>query len=414
MTDSKRPQPTRESRPDWRKAMGLDPAFPLFPHQNGRWCRKIKGAFHYFGRVAQDPTGQAALALWLEQKDALLAGRTPQAKGDGLTLRDACNLFLEAKELSMNSGQLSPRTFDTYKRTAEALVAHFGRTRLFDDLTAQDFRRYRAELERTRGPVAMTNELTRIRSVLKFAYEDGHADKPLRLGDALKRPSIKSVRQAREARGPRMLEPAELCRLLNVAGVQMKAMILLGLNCGYGNNDCGKLPLKSIDLEGGWVSFARPKTGIARRCPLWPETVQAIRAALEKRPTPKDEDATDLVFVTKYGGSWAGNNTNQPISKELRKLLDDLGLHRPGLNFYALRHIHRTIADEVKDQPACDSIMGHTDNSMAGRYRERINDERLLAVTNHVRSWLFPKPIKHHKPGNRKPKPAPELRVLAG
>jgi hypothetical protein len=29
---------------------------------------------------------------------------------------------------------------------------------------------------------------------------------------------------------------------------------------------------------------------------------------------------------------------------------------------------------------------------MAGVYRERISDERLLAVTNYVYSWLFPRP----------------------
>jgi hypothetical protein len=34
--------------------------------------------------------------------------------------------------------------------------------------------------------------------------------------------------------------------------------------------------------------------------------------------------------------------------------------------------------------------MGHVDSSMAGTYREAIEDKRLLAVTNYVRKWLFP------------------------
>jgi len=33
--------------------------------------------------------------------------------------------------------------------------------------------------------------------------------------------------------------------------------------------------------------------------------------------------------------------------------------------------------------------MGHVDNSMAGVYRERISDERLRAVVEVVRGWLF-------------------------
>ena len=39
-------------------------------------------------------------------------------------------------------------------------------------------------------------------------------------------------------------------------------MILLGLNCGFGNADCGGLPTKALDLQAGWVTFARGKTGI--------------------------------------------------------------------------------------------------------------------------------------------------------
>jgi hypothetical protein len=33
--------------------------------------------------------------------------------------------------------------------------------------------------------------------------------------------------------------------------------------------------------------------------------------------------------------------------------------------------------------------MGHSDASMAAVYRERIEDDRLVAVTDHVRQWLF-------------------------
>jgi len=54
-------------------------------------------------------------------------------------------------------------------------------------------------------------------------------------------------------------------------------MILLGINCGLGNGDCGNLPLRALDLGHGWVDFPRPKTGIPRRGPLRPETVEAQR-----------------------------------------------------------------------------------------------------------------------------------------
>jgi hypothetical protein len=47
------------------------------------------------------------------------------------------------------------------------------------------------------------------------------------------------------------------------------------------------------------------------------------------------------------------------------------------------------VADETLDFPAIDLIMGHARDDMASVYRERISDERLRAVTDHVWGWLF-------------------------
>src|SRR5262249_16209442 len=142
------------------------------------------------------------------------------------------------------------------------------------------------------------------------------------------------------------------------ASVPMRAMILLAINCGFGNSDVGNLPRSALDLERGLADYPRPKTGIPRRCPLWPETVAALRDALASRPEPKDEAEPNLAFITKYGYGWAKDIADSPITKEMRKLLNSLGIdgHR---NFYTLRHTFRTVADEARDQPAVDHIMGH-------------------------------------------------------
>ena len=109
---------------------------------------------------------------------------------------------------------------------------------------------------------------------------------------------------------------------------------------------------------------------------------------MAKRHEPKDPTHAGLVFVTKYGEGWSKDVADSPVTKEFRKLLDATGIngHR---NFYALRHTFRTIADEAKDQPAADHVMGHESPNMSSVYRERISDERLRAVSEHVHRWLF-------------------------
>ena len=104
------------------------PDFPLFPHATGRWAKKIRGKFHYFGKVADDPQGQAALAKWLEQKDELLAGRMPRPKTEGLTVRDLCNRFLSSKKDLLDNDELNPRTFENYYNTCQRMGSCFGWT----------------------------------------------------------------------------------------------------------------------------------------------------------------------------------------------------------------------------------------------------------------------------------------------
>src|SRR5262249_51373449 len=215
---------------------------------------------------------------------------------------------------------------------------------------------------------------------------------------SLARPTKKTLRLEKARRGPKMFEAAEVRALVDGAEVKragekvlvrptptLRAMILLGVNCGFGNADCGTLPLSALDLDGGWVNYHRPKTGITRRCPLWPETVASLREVLAARPGPKDPADAGLVFLTVRGGSWHKKIEDNTISKEMRKLLDALGIN--GLRgYYALRHTFETVGGEAKDQLAVDHIMGHSRNDMASVYRARISDERLKAVTDHVRA----------------------------
>lgn len=373
--------PTAPSKPSKPR-----PDFPLFPHATGRWAKKIRGKMHYFGAWA-DP--DAALTSYLEQKDALHAGKKPRSEAEALTVKDLANHFLNAKQDLVNIGELSPRTWAEYKSTTDLLVKNFGKQRLVSDLDPDDFATLRNRMAKKWGPHRLANMIQYVRSVFKHGFEAGMIDRPVRFGPGFNRPTKKTLRLHRAEQGLKLFTAEEIRGLLDASGPAMKAMILLGINCGYGNSDCGTLPLAALDLAGGWVTYHRAKTGIARRCCLWPETIEALRQVLTSRHAPKKELHADILFITKYGQPWAKDVADSPITKEMRKLLDGLGIngHR---NFYTLRHTFRTIADEAKDQPAADYIMGHARDDMASVYRERISDERVKAVSDHVRAWLFP------------------------
>jgi integrase len=355
--------------------------------------------------VAGDEKGKAALDKWLAEKDDLLAGRTPRATGDGLTIKDLCNRFLSAKKGKLESGELSPATFADHHATCALIVKAFGRTRLVADLDSADFEGLRRSMTRRWGPVTVANEVRRVRTVFRYAEQNQLIVLPVRFGTEFKQPSRKVLRLDRAKKGPRMFDAAEVRAILDKAVMPMKAMVLLGINCGLGNSDIANMPTKAVDLKRGWLDFPRPKTGTARRCPLWSETVAAIREALDQRPKPKFQEHARLLFITRHGGKWAQARVEEPdketgkrkmwsddpVGKELVKLLNALKMKRPGLSFYALRHTFATVASGSRDQVAVDYIMGHTAaaNDMSALYRERIDDDRLLAVTEHVRQWLF-------------------------
>lgn len=365
------------------------PDFPLFAHASGQWAKKIRGKLHYFGKW-DDPEG--ALNNYLKDKDDLYAGRKPREQTEGLTVHELVNRFRAAKDALVENGELSALMNMDYKTACDIIIKEFGKPRLVDDLRPEDFAALRKKLAKKWGFHRLGKTIQCIRSVFKFADdEELGIDRPVRFGKGFKKPSKDTMRRYRNQQGEKLFSAEEIRRMIDAAIQPHKSMILLGVNAALGNEDCVRLTHSMIDLDKGTLNYPRPKTGVPRRAILWPETVASLREALEKRPQPKNPEHETLVFITRCGEPWGIGSTYGPISKETAKLLKRLGINgRTGIGHYTLRHTFRTIADEAKDQPAADYIMGHESQHMSTAYRERISDERVKAVTDYVRAWLFP------------------------
>lgn len=392
--------------------------FPLTPHPSGFWQKKIRGKTHYFGRWGRRENGvmvrlpgdgwKEAYDLYQAQAADLHAGRTPKVNGTGeLTVAGLCNAFLNAKQRALDAGDIGARMFKEYRQTTDRIVAAFGSTRVVSDLAAADFESLRSDLATQFGPVRLSNSVQRVRTVFKYGYDAGLLEVPTRFGPNFKKPPARVLRQHRNTSAKRLFSAEEVRQLRDAASVPVKAMILLGVNCGFGNSDVSSLPQSAVDLEKGWITFPRPKTGIERRCPLWPETVAALKAAIAIRPKGANKEDNELVFLTVFGNRWVRERERiegdevkltqiDGVGQEIGKLLRKLDINgRKGLGFYSLRHTFRTVADATRDFPAVRLIMGHVDASIDATYREHIDDDRLVAVSNHVRSWLYPPAISN-------------------
>jgi integrase len=357
------------------------PDFPLFPHSSGQWAKTINRKTYYFGKWDD---WRAALKRYLNEHDALRAGR---ARIEGTTLAEALNSFLEKENARVKSREIRPRTFRRLRETCDRLIKEFGEHQRLSEMGPAHFEDYRARLcNRGWAPVTIRNEIADVRTVFGYINDSEKVATPIRLGKAFRGPSLKVLREYRQKKGPRYFEAAEIRAVLEIASSPLRAMILLGINCGLGNEDCAEL--KPAIIKDGWLDFPRPKNAIPRRCPLWLETVAALAAVPRVR--------SDLIFVTRFGNPWksTGQSSYGPISIAMARLLKRLKLHRPGLNFYALRHTFQTIGENAGDgvARAVNYIMGHTPltRDMGAVYREKPpSDDQLRTVTDHVHAWLF-------------------------
>lgn len=362
---------------------------------NARW-QEPDGKWSYESTKETDQ--RAALRRCAQIEADLNAGRyerkaprvTSAARGSHATVGAICDAFEDQKEKEKNGKEIGLRYFLEVAKIIAVMREVFGDDRQVAGLKPEDWGKLRDRLGKGVGKVTLQIRMQRAMS--PFLAAKVLVD----TGDKFKSPTTRVLRLERAAKGRKDLEADEIADLISKATQPLQAMILLGINCGFGNDDCGTLPFGALDLNGGWVSYLRPKTAASRRCKLWPETVASLKAAIAKRPKHKSPDHAALVFITERGTAFSKTDSdkclgNDPIGLRFHRLMLDRGLERQGLGFYALRRSFRTAADELPDERAIDLIMGHanSENDMGARYTQKIMDARLEAVANHVRTWLM-------------------------
>jgi integrase len=361
------------------------PDFPLYAHGSGQYARRINGTVHYFGSWSKG--WQAALEKYVTERDALYAGLTVEPQGSAL--RDILNSFRRSKKLDMERGKITARSFREYEAVCDKIAETINKLRPMESITQDELGQLGTTLTtgkkgQTVSPTSAKRILSMARSVFYHANEECGCT--VRYKKPLASPSAKQLRKARNETGERLFTAKQINDLLAIASPQIKAMILLGINCGFGNRDCATLPIEQVDLATGWHTYWRPKTENPRRAPLWPETAAALYAVIKDRKS-------GYVFITRTGKPWYSDDKLQcPITYEFRKLLRKLKCYEPGITtFYSLRRTFQTVGELAGEPKALQFIMGHTPatDDMSAVYRQKHWDAPLLKVADTVHKWLF-------------------------
>ncbi len=284
MTADTLPARSRERKANREKPAKPRKDFPLFPHASGQWAKCVKRKTYYFGSW-DDP--DAAERLWDKQKEDIRAGRDPRRehyRQSGATVGDLANAYLDQLDAKLERGELTNRYRNEVLGFVTMVVKHLGKHRSIATLNHFDFVDLRNVIPETWGVARTNGFLGRVCPMFNFAFESGLVETPLNYRLGLKKLSAKAARKENEGKDAKEFSQAETKRLFAAANLNMRAFILLGLNCGYGGADIGRLKISDIDFGAQWLGVRRGKTGVARGCWLWPETVKALRESIAKRP----------------------------------------------------------------------------------------------------------------------------------
>ena len=349
--------------------------FPLTLHPTGQFCKKIKGKLYYFGTDKKE-----AFQRYLEQAPLLHGGKATRSvsAGDDISIKTLCNLYLEHQKSRSEQGEISPRHFSDQLDSLRKLTRFLGQYRRVGDISVLDLQSYKRKLSKVYSGCRVNLHIATMKAMFNWA----------RKNDVLENiPNIDAVSKKKiAAKEKQTFTPEQIEILLDNANPQMKAMIWLGLNCGFGCTDCSELLWNHIYLHHARVHFPRGKTGIKRNLPLWPETIQALEALPRKNErvfnTPKGCPWVRTVQGTDKHGNVKYTNLDS-VSKEFSKLIQKSGITtEKGVGFYTLRRTAATLAAQSGDPFAVQRLLGHADLKMATTYVQDVSEQTDRVINN--------------------------------
>lgn len=371
-----------------------NPTVKLTRHSKG-WVAKIGGKVKWLAPLDKP---QLAMERYHQKMSLHLASvhAAPVVVNNNAALGQIGDLFLGAKVAKVDAGELKPRTLADYEKGIQFAVDHFGYDAVVLNIPTAGWQALRAKIAAKFDAHSQARYIGAIRAVSRWATINEYLDRPFRFGTEFGLPSQRLLRQAKRDAGERTYTAAEVKKIRGVLTPIMDAIFLLALNGGIGNTDISNLERGNLDLAQKRIGFARSKTDVDRVIPLWPETIAAIRIAMDARPPASAERFASRIFLTptglpmvrdSFGEDGKLTSSTDAIGMEFWKQTSKLKL---GRTFYDARRTFQTIGDEIGPPHAVLAIMGHAarGDDMSASYRQSIPYKSLEAIVMHVRKQL--------------------------
>jgi len=349
--------------------------FPLTLHPTGQYCKKIKGKLYYFGTDKK-----TALERYLEQAAYLYTGRGTKPKlTSSLSLKALCNLYLNHQESRADVGEIKSRQVYDQTLLLRDFVKYIGPNRIVSAISTIDLQNYRRKLIKNRkAPNTINNRIAAFKAMYNWALDNEIINNI---------PNLKAIKKITKSKAEKpIFAGIQIRKILAFAKPQMKAMVWLGLNCGFGCTDCAELLWEHLDLETGRVNFARTKTGVCRHLPLWKETIYALKQLprINKRVfnTRQNHKVVRVVERTERDGAAKVVKCDN-VSREFAGLIKRTGIKtEKGVGFYTLRRTAATLAARSGDPFAVQRLLGHADLKMATTYVQDISEQTDRVINN--------------------------------